>query len=407
MECLFKELHERFLQTALPIDKWKDRYGVTMLMMMVISSDDTSTFWCRHMNLLVEIVIRKEYFDDKYINQKVGSEQSQHFDLQHCQGQCKENKQKCTCLKLKQEIPMKTVGKEIDGKIEKTFGQMKEGQEKRISKNKVGLVGKEDRRIMVTGVPCNENKNFKGEHFDTDSLHTVSSKTYKANFNGKENIYKVLESIDTNILSTPREKISKLVFTNTTLSHLVCKTKSWDVMKAILDLDPAKYPILFSKEGLYKLDDSKAHCLFLAIEDGQLDICKMMIEKIIDIDTIKSMLIVDSKDVKKNVKALVSDMLNKKSSNVDCDENLMKQKDLEELLECINQRIRNAPRKKKCTKKGQKKEDNVCIDDRNVSSCDSGNKVPDCNHQVRDDSHEVVSQNLNLKNDIEDEITAL
>ena len=86
----------------------------------------------------------------------------------------------------------------------------------------------------------------------------------------------------------------------------------------------------------------------------------------------------------------------------------MKQKDLEELLKCINQRIKNAPRKKKSyAKKGKKKEDTVCTDERKVLSRNGENKVPDCNHQVRDDSHEVVSQNLNLQNDIEDEVTAL
>ena len=58
-------------------------------------------------------------------------------------------------------------------------------------------------------------------------------------------------------------------------------------MKAIVQLKKENYPILFSRKGLYLSDDSNAHCLLLVIEDGQVDICEEIIDKI-DRDIIKS-----------------------------------------------------------------------------------------------------------------------
>ena len=106
-------------------------------------------------------------------------------------------------------------------------------------------------------------------------------------------------------LQTPDTKsfleVNKYFSKNTTLLLLCCKTKNWNVMKALLELDPEKYPTLFSKDTdkckcksiclckhhLYFQDDSKANCLHLALEDGQLDICQMIIDKV-DVYTLKT-----------------------------------------------------------------------------------------------------------------------
>ena len=56
---------------------------------------------------------------------------------------------------------------------------------------------------------------------------------------------------------------------------------------------PEKYPSLFQapeaqkKHRLFHQDESKANCLWLALEDGQFDICQMIIDKV-DIFTLKS-----------------------------------------------------------------------------------------------------------------------
>ena len=118
------------------------------------------------------------------------------------------------------------------------------------------------------------------EHFDKDSIHTKSSggETMKT----KSNEYRYAASSKTQVLAAPSSfaPINKHFAKKTTLLLLAAKTKSWGVVKAILELDPVKYPILFTdpepkslkKHPLYHQDDSKTNCLNVAIEDGQVEI---------------------------------------------------------------------------------------------------------------------------------------
>ena len=138
------------------------------------------------------------------------------------------------------------------------------------------------------------------EHFDTHSVASVKSQdnafVVKKSRKTQKAIYS--ESVTTKSLHTPDTEsfleVNKHFSRNTTLALLCCKTKNWNLMKALLELDPGKYPTLFSKDTekfkckdiclckhhLYFQDDSKANCLHLALEDGQLDICQMIIDKV-------------------------------------------------------------------------------------------------------------------------------
>jgi len=142
------------------------------------------------------------------------------------------------------------------------------------------------------------------EHFDTESVQSKESK-FLVMKNKKTQEARYSESVTTKSLHTPDTEsfleVNKHFSRNTTLALLCCKTKNWNLMKALLELDPEKYPTLFSKDTekckckdiclckhhLYFQDDSKANCLHLALEDGQLDICQMIIDKV-DVYTLKT-----------------------------------------------------------------------------------------------------------------------
>ena len=107
--------------------------------------------------------------------------------------------------------------------------------------------------------------------------------------------YKYAESAETKIIQTPINPClhSRHYARNTTLLLLAAKTKSWSVVKAILQLDPEEYPSLLKEVGnqkkhpLYHQDESKANCFHLAIEDFQIDICQMIIT-LVDVYTLKT-----------------------------------------------------------------------------------------------------------------------
>ena len=114
--------------------------------------------------------------------------------------------------------------------------------------------------------------------------------------------------------------LSKHVANHTTLLLLAFKTKRWNVCKAILSLDAQKYPSLDKVErgkvminasekkirrrhSLYHTDDSNENCLNLAIESHEIDICKMIFEKV-DVSTLREFPIIG------NLKAM--DVIEKK-----------------------------------------------------------------------------------------------
>ena len=139
-------------------------------------------------------------------------------------------------------------------------------------------------------------------HFDTDSVHTKSS---GSTMRVKKKEYKYAESSKTKEWKTQSgyDPINKHFSKKTTLLLLAAKTKSWGIVKAILELDPAKYPSLFQdpdpktmeEHPLYHRDESKANCMYLAIEDGEIDICEMIIDRV-DVRTLKSSIVCYKKD---------------------------------------------------------------------------------------------------------------
>ena len=103
-------------------------------------------------------------------------------------------------------------------------------------------------------------------------------------------------------------------------------------MKALLHLDPVKYPSLFNSPGnqkkhpLYHQDESRANCLHLAIEDGQIEICHKIIG-LLDVFSLKTMPIVDNKTASKYVKEKISEGFDEFIELRDfIEENLQKQK---------------------------------------------------------------------------------
>ena len=148
------------------------------------------------------------------------------------------------------------------------------------------------------------------EHFDSESVY--SKATEGESFRTKNNEYRFAKSDSTKVLKTPqeREEVSSFYSRNTTLLLLAAKTKSWNVVKAILELDPEEFPNYLKarpnnkKHPLYDQDDSKANLLHMAIEDGQVDVCLIIID-IVDVYTLKNVPVKD----KKTALALIQEKL--------------------------------------------------------------------------------------------------
>ena len=344
-------MFQKFNEKDWPVSKWKDEFGMTLLMNMVISAEEKMTNHSKHMRQLIELIIKEEYFDDDYINHKADYDLSVQFQMQHYQGIQKQTKKKNTVIVPGQEIRLKKVKKTNDD--EQITGKMRDDQIKMISKHKVQLIlafgtDKEERiekRIMVTcrlketlqleefSVQVKEDrlchlgeneplitdsisriseKKIENvtqeaipEHFDTQSI--ITNESNENQFLAKGKMLQYSESISTKLVNTPEclQAISKHFSRKTTLLLLASKTKSWNIVRAILHLSPEKYPSLFTKEGgiqskhpLYHQDESKSNCLHLALEDKQLDLCQLIIGNV-DQYTLKTMPVVDGKTVLK------------------------------------------------------------------------------------------------------------
>ena len=179
------------------------------------------------------------------------------------------------------------------------------------------------------------NRDLDPEHFDSQSV--VSSNGV---LRAKKNEFTYLESISTQVVQTPKVslQVNKYFSKNTTLFLLASKTKSWNIVKAILQLDPDRFPTMFHSVGqmkkhpLYVQDDSGANCLHLAIEDKQFDIARVIIDKV-DEFTLKTMSIVKNKTVLKFIQELERLQLN--------DEELI------EVKEFVEERIGKKKQKRK------------------------------------------------------------
>ena len=111
----------------------------------------------RNMKHLVEIIIRRGFFDDSYINYKADYDLSIQFELQHLQGIHRAGKQKNTIIIPGQIIKLKRAKiKNLDTQEYEDIkgAKMIEGQVKMISKNPVKLRKSDGsevaKKIMVT-----------------------------------------------------------------------------------------------------------------------------------------------------------------------------------------------------------------------------------------------------------------
>ena len=335
----FTECKEK-LRNSYPLEEWRTKYGMTLLMVMV-DIEDVNPTSKRCMRLLVEQIIKKGIFSDDYINHKAGVDLglSIQFELQHYLNVAKKGKKKNTVIVAGQKIKLKKVKRKAeDGTyVNITSDKMIDGQVKMISKHSVKLKNPEGsvtaKRIMITCKPtqapddlyednmdeninwnstenlllvetnAEESKGVIPEHFDNDSVHSTGGETFKT----RNNHYKYAESTSTRFEQTSAnaDEITPHYAKSTTLFILACQNNCWGIVKAMLDLNPERYPRLFqdpeprsqAKHPLFHESDLRGNCLHYAIEDGQLDICKLIIEKV-DASTLRTKTIQNNKTAK-------------------------------------------------------------------------------------------------------------
>ena len=82
-----KELMDQlFTKAESEISKWRDSFGNTFLMTMIMNDEDKIT------SVLIEMLIREEYFDDAFINHRADYDLAIEFQLQHYHGIHKKSK---------------------------------------------------------------------------------------------------------------------------------------------------------------------------------------------------------------------------------------------------------------------------------------------------------------------------
>ena len=76
------------------------------------------------MGQLIELIIKENFFDDSYINQKAKFGLSTRFELQHYEGICRDTKCTNTVIGPGQKIPFKQILKKSAEGWQKRFGRM-------------------------------------------------------------------------------------------------------------------------------------------------------------------------------------------------------------------------------------------------------------------------------------------
>lgn len=184
------------------------------------------------------------------------------------------------------------------------------------------------------------------EHFDRSSVKSLSKETFKT----KINKYKYAPSASTKFTDTylEEETPSDLICRNTTLFLMACKANKWNIVMALLKLDPQKYPSLLQNSGkmqsrhpLYHQDDHCTNPLLLALQSEQIEICQIMIE-IIDAHTLKTCTIYKDKTI---LKYVTEEMSGSNSQKL--------------LIECIEAKI-GKKKKKKAQNKRVKMKGSSC-----------------------------------------------
>ena len=251
LQLFFVRVHQELLRNNVhPMSAWRDKFGMTLLMKMVISEDTVVQPILKKNIQLVELIIKSELFDDDYINHKADYGLDLQFQLQHYQGLHKADKKINTVIVAGQEISLKRVKvRNAEGEfVDKRGPKMQEGQVKMISKMPVKLIQNNvemEKRIMITcrlpdnstaankekfRVDVKEDNFYKDglplameylaletktdeeidvlnkqevvpEHFDSASLHTKT--TGGETVITQKNQYKYAESAATEIIHSP------------------------------------------------------------------------------------------------------------------------------------------------------------------------------------------------------------
>ena len=123
---------------------------------------------------------------------------------------------------------------------------------------------------------ANPGKIVEPEHFDKTSVISDSEETYMT----KANKYKIAPSASTRFLETHSavEEPSKCYARRTTLLLIACKTKRWGVVQSLLKT----YTLNVNHK-----DADGSNALHLAVNETQVETCKMMID-MIDLNGLKS-----------------------------------------------------------------------------------------------------------------------
>ena len=248
-------------------------------------------------------------------------------------------------------LTWQTVDESIDNDFERKCSEWKNDESKENSNDWIQDVPRPDVQI----------KKVIPEHFDRSSVKAKSLS--KETFKTEENKYKYAESASTKFTDTylEEETPSDLVCRKTTLFLMACKANKWNIVRALLKLDPEKYPSLFRKSDkehpLYHVDDHKMNPLFLALKSEQIEICKIMIEKI-DTKTLKEKTItekimiekIDAKTQKKE-----TEKKNALTALKYVTEEMMGSNSQKLLIDCIEAKIGKNKNKKNQSKSVKKK----------------------------------------------------
>ena len=232
--------------------------------------------------------------------------------------------------------------------------------------------------ILDQPEPDVQKKKVIPEHFDRSSVESLSKETFKT----KKNKYKYAESASTKFTDTylEEETPSDLVCRNTTLILMACKANKWNIVTALLKLDPEKYPPFLEKNGknihlLYHKDGHGTNALLLALQSEQIGVCQIMIEKI-DAETLKKEVVTDKMTA---LKYVTEEMTGNNSQKL--------------LIDCIEAKI-GKKKNKKNHGKNVKKQGSSC--GFMFQSLDPVNwKCIECNVFVRTNGDGEISSNNN------------
>ena len=166
-EFFFNQLNNEKYRTdsgfTSPLQNWRDAYGMTFLMRLLVESTETKgKLYVPEMDLLIQNLIKRKFFDAEYINTKSELELGPQFDQQHILGIASEHKKTNTVISKAQLIPTKRIEK-LNTETGEYEPFAMDGQIKVVSKDKVKVIENgEERttRVMITAQKPEENISF-------------------------------------------------------------------------------------------------------------------------------------------------------------------------------------------------------------------------------------------------------